>query len=111
MRVSYRCALLGLLVAIGVLALLFSAVSPNDDDIQQEFVQGAKPKQRLLADYKATREVRTLVRSTGSPVLSAQMRTSIGRAVVGAVLIVAEKVPGKIISSRTGNRSPPSKSS
>jgi len=36
-RLGHRCACLGLIGVLGVLAFLFSALSPGDDDIQQEF--------------------------------------------------------------------------
>ena len=41
-----------MIAAIGVLAFFFSAVSPNDDDIQQEFIQGNKPKQVSVSNHK-----------------------------------------------------------
>jgi hypothetical protein len=110
-RLSHCCVLLGLLGAFGVLALVFSAVSPEDDDIQQEFVQGNKPEQRVLANYKATREVRNSGPSTVLPARLAQPRPTIRRAVVGRVLSVDEKILGTIVGSRTGDRSPPSKAS
>ncbi len=110
-RRRYCCARRGLIGAIGVLAFLFSAVSPGDDDIQQEFVQGNKPKQRVLANYKATCELRTFGTSTVPPALVTLPRPTIQRAVVGRVLSVDEKILGTIVSSRTGDRSPPSKSS
>jgi hypothetical protein len=109
-RAMRCCLLLGLLGAIGVLAFLFSAISPDDDDIQQEIVQGDKTKQRALANYKPTREGRALSRSTVLPALLAQLHPTIRRAEVGRVVTVEEKILGTIVSSRTGDRSPPSKS-
>jgi len=47
----YYCARWGLIGVFGVLAFLFSAVSPDDDDIQQEFVQASKSKQFVLAAH------------------------------------------------------------
>lgn len=110
-RLSYCCAQLGLLGAVGVLAFLFSAVSPDDDDIQQDFVQGNKAKQLVLVSDKATRELRTFGTRSVLPALLAQPRTTVRRAVLGRILSVDEKILGTIVSSRTGDRSPPSKSS
>ncbi len=102
---------LGLIGAIGLLAFLFSAVSPDDDNIQQESVQGNKQKQLVLANYKATRAVDTFGTSTVPPAPVTQPRPTIRRAVVGRVLSVDESILGTIVSSRIGDRSPPSKSS
>jgi hypothetical protein len=109
-RRRYYCARWGLIGAIGILAFLFSAVSPDDDDIQQESVQGNKPKQLVLANYKATRAVDTFGTSTVRSALVTQPRPTIRRAVVGRVLSVDESILGTIVSSRIGDRSPPSKS-
>jgi hypothetical protein len=48
-----RCGLFGLLAALGVLAFFFSVISPADDDVQQEFIQGNKPKQLAAANHKS----------------------------------------------------------
>jgi hypothetical protein len=110
-RLGHHCALLGLLSAFGVLAFLFSAFSPDDDDIQQEFVQGNKPTQLVVANHRFTRSVRTVGTSAVLPALVTQPRPTIRRAAVGRVLSVDEKVLETIVSTRTGSRSPPSKSS
>jgi hypothetical protein len=54
-----RRALVSLLAALGVLAFIFSAISPIDDGIQQEFFQRSKSKQCVLIDYKAVSNFRT----------------------------------------------------
>jgi hypothetical protein len=48
-----RRALPRLLAALGVLAFIFSATCPDDDDIQQKFLQSSKSKQRVVANYKS----------------------------------------------------------
>ena len=91
--------------------VLFSVVSPGDDDIQQEFVQSNKPKQLILAKYKATREVRTFGTSRGRSALLPPRRLATPCNVIGRVSIDYKEINGEIFSSRTGSRSPPSKSS
>ena len=51
-RLGHRFVLLGLLGALGAFAFIFSAISPDDDDIQQEFFQSSKSRQCFLANYK-----------------------------------------------------------
>ena len=53
-----RYALLNLLAAFGVLAFILSAVSPGDDDIQQEFFKSRESKQFAFANYKAVLDIR-----------------------------------------------------
>lgn len=48
---SNRCAVLGLIGVLGVLAFVFSAVSPDDDDIQQEFIQGSRNRQWVVLNW------------------------------------------------------------
>src|SRR3984893_17414694 len=52
-RRSRHYALLSTLAAFGLIAFIFSAISPDDDNSQQEFFQSSKSKQCLLANYKA----------------------------------------------------------
>ena len=95
-RLGHHCALLGLIGALGVLAFIFSAVSPDDDDIQQEFVQSSKSKQFVLANYKTVSNLCTFLINT----VSSAIRVSI-----------PDKFSARIFTSRTGDRSPPTKSS
>src|SRR6266436_6281159 len=46
-------ALFGVVGTVGVLALLFSALSPKDDEIQQEFAQGSKNRQCVDQNWKS----------------------------------------------------------
>lgn len=52
--------LLRLLAAFGILAFIFSAASPGDDDIQQEFYKTSKSKQCAFANYKTASILRTI---------------------------------------------------
>jgi hypothetical protein len=45
---SVRRVVFGLVGVLGVLAFIFSAVSPDDDEIQQEFAQGSKSRQDVV---------------------------------------------------------------
>ena len=53
LRLSRGCVPFGLLTALGLLAFLFSVVSPYDDDVQQEFVQGKKPTQCVVVKLQS----------------------------------------------------------
>jgi len=110
-HLGHHCALLGLLFAFGVLAFLFSAVSPDDDDIQQQFVQGNKAKQFVLATSKSVPNIRGFRINRVPSALLPPRPLSTRCTVIGRVLSVDEKIIGTIVSSRTGDRSPPSKSS
>src|SRR6476659_9348215 len=46
-------ALLGLVGVLGVLTFIFSAVSPLDDDFQQEFAQRDKAGQCVVRNFRA----------------------------------------------------------
>jgi hypothetical protein len=56
-RHRFSCyAVLGLVGVLGVLAFIFSAVSPDDDEIQQEFIKGLKLDNvlsRIASRYRA----------------------------------------------------------
>src|ERR1700757_2836398 len=69
-RLGHHWALLGLIGAFGVLAFIFSAVSPDDDDIQPDLVQSNKSKKFIFATYKAPSYARGL---RTSPVCSASL--------------------------------------
>src|ERR1700681_4523672 len=59
---STRCAVFGLVGVLGVLAFIFSAVSPDDDEIQQEFAQSSKTRECVVRNWKSLPTVRvTLV--------------------------------------------------
>ena len=110
-RLGHHCACLGLIGVLGVLAFLFSAVSPGDDDIQQEFFQGNKAKQFVLATYRSAPNVRGFRINRVPSALLPPRPLSTRCNVIRRVLSVDEKILGTIVSSRTGDRSPPSKSS
>lgn len=110
-RRSYRCVLFGLLGTLGVLAFFFSAVSPYDDDVQQEIVQGQKSKQCVVANWKAASEVHTFGTNKDRSALLPQRLLIVCCGVVRHALVPDEEIHRTIFSSSTGDRSPPSRSS
>jgi hypothetical protein len=104
--------LLGLLSVLGILAFLFSAASPDDDDIQQEFVQGSKTKQFAVANRKIASGVRTFHSSTVQAAPLPPVRTSTRYTIIERISIRGGgTIDEPIFGSRTGDRSPPAKSS
>jgi hypothetical protein len=106
-RPTAHCfALLSVLAAFGVLAFIFSATSPADDDIQQEFCKTSKSA-HCAAHYKtasnphlvSTRAVRSALAPSTSqfpaPFVTARVPVSNG------------EIKDAAGSSRTGDRSPP----
>ena len=104
-----RLGLFGLLAAIGFLAFMFSAVSPYDDDVQQEFVQSNKPKQFSAASYKAAPDVHTFGVHRLPAVVSTRRVLITCCGVVRSDFIADHKVPRTISRNQTGDRSPPSR--
>jgi len=110
-RCGYHRALLGSLAAFGVLAFIFSAASPGDDELQQEFFLSSKSKQCILANYKAVSNLRAF-RIFTVPTALAPPTPQFARYYVTARLSVRDnEIKAKVCSSRTGDRSPPTKSS
>jgi hypothetical protein len=110
-RLRHRRALLGLLGAFGVLAFIFSAISATDDDIQQEFVHGSKSKQCVRANYKAVSNLRTFRICTVRSALAPPTSQFASYYVTARVSVPDGEIKGRVCSSRTGDRSPPAKSS
>jgi len=108
---SQCCVLFGLLTALGLLAFFFSVVSPYDDDVQQEFVQGKKPKQCVVLNCKADCAVHTFATNKVLSALLPQRLLIPCCGVVRHALVPDEEILRRISSSGTGDRSPPSRSS
>jgi hypothetical protein len=108
---SHGCVLFGLLTTLGLLAFFFSVVSPCDDDVQQEFVQGKKPKQCVVLNCKADCAVHTFGTNKVRSVLLPQRLLTICCGVVRDALVQDEEILRSISSSAVGDRSPPSRSS
>src|SRR6266852_2630314 len=108
---SHRWILFGLLTTLGLLAFFFSVVSPYDDDVQQEFVQGKKPKQCVVLNCKAACAVHTFGTNKVRSTLLPQRLPIICCSVVRHALVPDEEILRSISSSEIGDRSPPSRSS
>src|ERR1700680_1204584 len=102
-RIGHRRALLGLLGAIGVLAFVFSAASPGDDDIQQEFFQSSKSKQCLLANYKALSNLQTFRMGIVSSALSPPTTQCASYDVTARVSGPDDEIKVRVCSSTTGD--------
>jgi hypothetical protein len=101
---------LRLLAALGVLAFIFSAISPVDDDVQQEFFQNSKPKQCFLANCKAVSSLRTFQVRLVHCALAPPTPQFASYNVTARVSVPGDEIKGRVCSSRTGDRSPPTKS-
>jgi hypothetical protein len=106
-----RRALPSLLAALGVLAFIFSATCPDDDDIQQEFLQSNKSKQCVFANYKALSNVSTRRIYTLHPALAPPTPEIASHYLTTYVPITGNEIKCRISSRTTGDRSPPTKSS
>jgi hypothetical protein len=109
-RIGHRRALLGLLGAFGVLAFVISAASPVDDDIQQEFFQSSKSRQCFLANNKTVCS-RTFRICTVRSALAPPTPQFASFYVTARVSVPDDEIKARVCSSRTGDRSPPSRSS
>jgi hypothetical protein len=110
-RIGHRRALLGLLGAFGVLAFVFSAASPGDDDIQQEFFQGRKSRHCFLANYKSVSSLQTFRICTVRSALAPPTQHFASFYVTARVSVPDDEIKVRVCSGSTGDRSPPTKSS
>jgi hypothetical protein len=101
--------LLRLLAALGVLAFIFSATSPDDDDIQQEFYRTSKLKPCAFVNYKAVSNLRTFRIGAVCSALAANVAISSHFDTVRVSVPSYDK--GRVCNSGAGDRSPPTKSS
>lgn len=104
-----RVGLFGLLAAVGFLAFMFSAVSPYDDDVQQEFVQSNKPKQLLVANHKASRDTGTFGVHRVPPAIFEQLSLGIDFAATQHDASARRAILPASASNRFRDRSPPAK--
>jgi hypothetical protein len=80
---------------------LFSAISPDDDDIQQECVQTNKSKQFVVATYRAPSNIRGLRICTVPYALPPRPQLLANSQPIARVFIPHEEIAGTIFSSRT----------
>lgn len=110
-RLGRSAALLRLLAAFGILSITFSAISPDDDDIQQEFFQSGKSKQCVLADYKAVSSLLTFRICTIRSALAPPTPQSASYYVTARVSVPDDEIKSRVCSRTASDRSPPAKSS
>ncbi len=104
-------SLLSLLTALGVLAFIFSATSPEDDAIQQDCCRNSKSKQCALANYKTLSNLRTFRICTVRSALTPPTQQFASYVTASVFFVPADEIKGIFCSSKTGDRSPPTKSS
>ena len=106
-----RRALLSLLAALGVLAFVFSATCPDDDDVQQEFLQSNESKQCVLANYRALFNLSTFRIHILPPALAPPTSKIASHYLTAYVSITGNEIKCRVCSRTTGDRSPPTKPS
>jgi hypothetical protein len=102
-----RYAVFGLIGTVGVLALVFSALSPNDDEIQQEFAQGSKNRQCVAQNWKSLSNDRNTPVNPVQDVVIGQVLPSSCCSVTGCVEISDLTIGATTFCSRMSGRSPP----
>jgi hypothetical protein len=110
-RRSRHYALLSTLAAFGLIAFIFSAISPDDDNLQQEFFQSSKSKQCFLANHKALSNLQTFRMCIVSSALAPPTQQLASFYVTARVSVPEDEIKVRVCSSRTGDRSPPTKTS
>ncbi len=109
-RLGCRYPLLCALAAFGFLAFIFSAISPDDDDIQQESLQSSRSKRYVLANYKGLSNLGSFRICTVRSALAPATPQFASYYVTARVSVPCDEIKGRVCSSRTGDRSPPTKS-
>jgi hypothetical protein len=110
-RRSRHYALLSTLAAFGLIAFIFSAISPDDDNLQQEFFQSSKSRHCFLANYKTVSSLRTFRICTVRSALAPPTQQLASFYVTARVSVPDDEIKVRVCSSSTGDRSPPTKSS
>lgn len=108
-RSGHSCVLLTLLVAFGVFAFVFSTISPDDDDIQQEFCKTDKSKECAFVSYKATSNLRIFRIHPIYSALAPSAPQSRSHFVIARASVLGDEIKGRVFSKRTGDRSPPTR--
>jgi hypothetical protein len=101
---------LSLLTAFGVLAFILSATSPSDDNIQQEFCKTSKSRQCAFANDKAVSNLRIFRIRAVCSVLALPASLIPSYFATARVSIPDDEIRGRVWSSTSGDRSPPTAS-
>jgi hypothetical protein len=104
--------LVSLVSVLGVLAFIFSAVSPGDDDIQQEFALRSESGRSLVQHCKTIASTSiTLVDPVHCGELVAGTLASFHYTVIQRLRMPGFKIRTMVFRTRVGDRSPPIRSS
>lgn len=93
---------------LGALAFVFSAVSPEDDDFQQEFAQSTKTRQCLVRNLQSISNVYAGGSKSVHDAGILRSLTTVDRSFVRHVIPPAAGIGAIVLSTRTVGRSPPS---
>src|SRR6516162_1622443 len=104
-------ALLGVVGVLGVLAFVLSVVSPDDDDMQQEFVQRSESRQCLVQNCRSLTSFRVTLFDPLYCALAARTAVSFRYSAIEHVRMLGATAGSRVFCSRTGDRSPPTRSS
>ena|SRR6516164_1451017 len=96
---------------LGVLAFVFSAVSPYDDEIQQEFFKCPETRQFVVQNCKPIRGIRITVIDLVDHALFLRGLVCFRCSWVEQVRVSDVEIRAAIFCSQTGDRSPPTRSS
>jgi hypothetical protein len=110
-RSGHRYALLSWLAAFGILAFIFSATSPGDDDIQQEFFKTSRSRHCAFATYNAVSSLPTFRIPTVCSALAPPTPQFPSHFAMARVSITGDAILARVRTSKTGDRSPPAVSS
>src|ERR1700746_3867994 len=107
---SVRRAVFGLVGVLGVLAFIFSAVSPDDDEIQQEFAQGSKSRQDVVRNWKSIPRVHVTLVNLVHNAIVPRRPPPVRCSAIARVLIWDIKNAATALPNRICGRSPPARS-
>src|ERR1700751_6131702 len=104
-----RFALARLIALLGLFAFVFSAVSPDDDAIQQEFGQASKHTQCFVQNWKIVPRIYGGIVRVAHRVIVLQRWSSFCCSAIGRVPVSDMKIGVRVFRSPLGDRSPPTK--
>src|SRR5215470_12532724 len=107
--VGRRQALVSILAAFGILAFIFSAISPVDDDVQPDFFQRSKSKQIIFV-YRAASTLQTFRIRTVHSALATPTPQFASYDVTARLAVCGDQTKNRVCINTAGDRSPPSKS-
>jgi hypothetical protein len=108
---STRFAIFALVGVLGVLAFIFSAVSADDDEIQQEFALGSATRQGVVRDWKSIPSFRVTLANLVHYAVVPRRLLSVRCSAIERVFICDIETAATALPNRTSGRSPPTGSS